>query len=67
MKAKPSEIIDIEVCLHNETEKAVLVSADGLHGNAVWIPKAIVEIEKTGEDIWELSLPRNRATAEGLV
>lgn len=40
-----SNIIDLDLHLHHETEKAVLVSEDGNKDNAVWLPLSQIEIE----------------------
>jgi len=42
-----SDLVDMEVALHAETEKAVRVSASGDEAEAVWIPKPQCEIERT--------------------
>lgn len=44
-----SDLIDVAVQLHHETEKAWLVSDDGDKKNAVWIPKSQAEIEPKGK------------------
>lgn len=33
------ELTDIEVAIHHETERAILVSLDGDEDNAIWLPK----------------------------
>ena len=43
-----SDLIDVAVQLHHETEKAWLVSDDGDKAKAVWIPKSQAEIEPKG-------------------
>lgn len=40
-----SDVIDINVHLHHETDKAVLVSDTGDKDDAVWLPKSQIEIE----------------------
>lgn len=44
-----SDLIEVAVQLHHETEKAWLVSDDGEKKNAVWIPKSQAEIEPKGK------------------
>jgi hypothetical protein len=44
-----SDLIELAVQLHAETEKAWLVSDDGEAKNAVWIPKSQAEIEPKGK------------------
>ena len=41
-----SDLIDVEVVVHAETAKAVLVSDDGDYENSVWLPRSQIEIEK---------------------
>ena len=40
-----SELIDLTMHLHHETEKAILVSDDGDRAKAVWLPKSAVEFD----------------------
>ncbi len=40
-----SNLIDLEVYVHFETEKAYLVSDDGERDNAIWFPKSQCELE----------------------
>lgn len=40
-----SDLIDVTVQMHMETERAVLVSDDGDRNKAVWLPKSQIEIE----------------------
>jgi len=44
-----SDLVDLTVCLHAETDKAVLVSDDGNSLKAQWIPKSQCECVKTGK------------------
>lgn len=61
-----SDLIDVSVKLHHETEKAWLVSDDGDKDNAVWVPKSQAEIEpKNG--VFILTLPEWLATDKGLL
>ena len=46
--AGKSDLIEVAVQLHHETDKAWLVSDDGDNDNAVWIPKSQAEIEPDG-------------------
>lgn len=43
------EITDITVCLHAETDKAILISDAGRTADSVWLPKSQIEIERTGK------------------
>lgn len=65
-----SDLIDVTVCKHAETEKALLVSDDGIQSNAVWIPKSQCEIESKkegGASAWILTLPEWLANDKGLI
>lgn len=41
-----SDLIDLSLALHHQTEKAVLVSIDGDERKAQWIPKSRCEVEQ---------------------
>jgi hypothetical protein len=40
-----SNLHDLECIVHHETEKAWLVSTDGVRDNAVWLPKSACEVQ----------------------
>lgn len=40
-------LTDLTLCLHHETDKAVLVSETGDPKKSVWIPKSQCEVSKT--------------------
>jgi hypothetical protein len=61
-----SDIIDVTVHLHHETEKAVLVSDTGDKDDAVWLPLSQIEIERDGAT-HSVSLPEWLAIDKGLV
>jgi hypothetical protein len=66
-----SPLIDITMLLHHETKLAVLVSDDGERGNAVWLPKSQIEIDKKlrkerGLFIVDVTLPERLAIDKGL-
>lgn len=42
-------LTDLTLCLHAETDKAILVSDTGVAARAVWLPKSQIEIEQTGK------------------
>lgn len=44
-----SNLTDLTLALHAETERAVLVSETGDEKKAVWIPKSQCEVEQTGK------------------
>jgi len=60
MPKKGAEIIDVDVDLIHQTEKAWLVSPDGRH--KVWIPKSLGQY-----DNGVLTLPTSYAIDKGLV
>jgi hypothetical protein len=63
-----SDLIDVAVRLHHETEKAWLVSDDGEVESAVWIPKSQAEIEaKANGRMHMLTLPEWLATDKRLI
>jgi hypothetical protein len=66
-----SDLIDIEVFLHYETEKAVLVSDDGDKDKSVWVPKALIELvpssRYTGPRNKIMTIPERVAIEKGLV
>ena len=62
-----SRLTDITVQLHQETERAILVSDDGETDNAVWLPKSQVEIAHKPGGIVEVTLPEWLAIERRLV
>lgn len=65
-----SNLTDVEVYLHHETERAVLVSLAGNRVNAVWLPKSAVEVapHPSGNSHFRtLTLPIPLATDKKLV
>lgn len=63
-----SDLVDLEVTIHLETGKAILVSLDGNRLNSVWLPKMRVEAHHTGTGrIYEITLPESLAIEKGLV
>ncbi len=62
-----SDLIDIEMKLHHQTQWAILVSDDGDHKNAVWIPKSQCEFVETKPGIVTVTLSERTATENGLV
>jgi hypothetical protein len=62
-----SELVDIELQLHHETDKAILVSDDGDRERAVWLAKALVEIEPKKRGIVVVTMPDWMARDKGFV
>lgn len=44
-EACKSDLVDLTLCLHHRTERAILVSDTGERDDAVWLPLAHVEVE----------------------
>jgi hypothetical protein len=62
------KLVDLEVVLHHQTDRAVLVSIDGDRANAKWLPKSAIEIEQMPRSTtYEITLPIDLATEKGLV
>jgi hypothetical protein len=66
-----SNLYDLEVMVHHQTDKAWLVSNDGERKNAVWIPKSQGEMEQkltSGlHPVWILTAPEPLLIEKGLV
>lgn len=43
-----SDLIDVTLALHHETPKAWLVSQDGNEKRALWLPKSLCDVVKSG-------------------
>jgi hypothetical protein len=62
-----SDLIDMTMHLHAQTEKAVLVSDDGLRKNAVWLAKQHIEVEPHSGALVIVTLPEWLALDKGLI
>jgi hypothetical protein len=65
-----SDLVDLLLCLHVETARAILVSDDGDRTKAVWLPLSQCEVErkpKLGHDIVEVTCPEWLAVDKGLL
>lgn len=62
-----SDLIDLTLRLHAETDKAILVSDDGDRDKAVWIPKSQAEIEPQAKGIVIVTVSEWLATDKRLV
>ncbi len=62
-----SDLEDIEVHMHHQTDGAVLVSLDGERDSAVWVPKSQCEIEHKRGFIWLLTASAQTLVDKGLV
>lgn len=62
-----SDLVDLTMKLHAETDRAIRVSDDGEDRNAVWLPKSQVEFVMTKPGYVEVTLPEWLAIDKGLV
>lgn len=62
-----SDLHDLTMMLHRETDKAVFVSDDGDIRRAVWIAKSQIEIERMPGSIVVVTAPEWLATEKGLL
>lgn len=71
MRAFKSDILDIRVVVHRQTEAAVLVSEDGDVEKAVWLPLSQIEIDdapsKGRTRYADVQIPEWLAAQRGLV
>lgn len=64
-----SNIIDLTLYKHHETDKALLVSdsEDTPDNKKIWLPKSLCEFEFLKDNIIEVQLPENIAKEKGLI
>jgi len=62
-----SDLVDVTVQLHHETERAVLVSDDGDREKAVWIPLSQCEVERRRGGVVIVTMPEWMALEKGLI
>ncbi len=43
-----SDLVDLTLSIHAETDAAILASDDGVEKTATWLPKSQVEVEPIG-------------------
>lgn len=68
MSASKSDLVDLDVQKHHETDKAWLVSGSGDRDDAVWIAKSQAQLEPDyAGKCFVLTLPEWLATEKGLV
>jgi len=65
--ATNNDIHEIEVHLHAETERGLLVSVTGKRDDAEWVPKSQVEIERVRHMTWKLTAPEWLLHEKGLI
>jgi hypothetical protein len=61
------ELVDLDMKLHHQTEKAVLVSDDGERDNAIWIPLSQCEVEHKKDGYVVVTMPEWLAKDKGLI
>lgn len=61
-----SDLVDLTLVIHHETDKAVLVSETGERSSAVWLPKSRIEIERQ-DKVALITVPERLAIDKGLV
>ncbi|WP_108263408.1 hypothetical protein [Mangrovicoccus ximenensis] len=62
-----TDMIEIEVQIHQRAEGAIWVSTTGDLRDAVQLPRSSVRIEKTGGSLAILTIGEDMAIAKGLV
>lgn len=68
-----SDLVDLEVMMHAETSKAVLVSDNGDKEKAVWLPKSQIEVsfhpsmKDRGKGLATVTCPEWLARDKGLI
>lgn len=65
--ARKSDLYDITVVVHHQTDDAVLVSDDGDRRNAVWLPLSAIEIEPRDRGMAEITAPERLLQDKGLI
>lgn len=68
-RAQKSDLIDVTVTIHAETEKAWLMSDDGTKARAKWVPKSQGEYDPTSAapHIGTLTCPEWLAKEKGFI
>jgi hypothetical protein len=63
-----SDLIDVAMCRHAETDKAILASETGEKKDAVWLAKSQIEIENDGyKNFITVTMPQWLAKEKGLI
>lgn len=61
------DTVELELYLHSETERAVLVSEDGDAGNSVWLPKSQIEVDHDEDGFVLVTIPEWLARKKDLI
>lgn len=68
MSEHSSDLVDVAVVRHAETDRAILVSETAHREDAVWLPKSQIEIENDGhKNFVTVTLPEWLAKDKGLI
>lgn len=67
MSSTRSNLIDLSLQLHHETERAILVSDTGDRDDAVWLAKSQIEYAEIKPGFVDVTCPEWLATERGLV
>lgn len=67
MSSTRSNLIELSLQLHHQTERAILVSDDGSPDSAVWLAKSQIEFSEITPGFVEVTCPEWLATERGLV
>jgi len=62
-----SDLVDLEMQIHHETDGAVLASDDGIRDNAVWLPKSAIEMGPGVDRFVTITMHEQFAIDKGLL
>lgn len=67
-EARKSDLVDLDMEIHAETEKAFKLSDDGERSSAKWVAKSQIEVErKAGTRTAKVTMPEWLAVENGWV
>lgn len=67
-EAKKSDLVDVAMVRHAETQKAILASETAHRADAVWLPKSFIEVENDGHrNFVTVTMPEWLAKEKGLI
>ena len=62
-----SDLIDVTMKIHHQTERAVFASDSGDVKHAVWLPLSQIEVLLRGDGTAEITMPEWLARERGLI
>jgi len=62
-----SDLIDLSMQIHAETERAILVSDTGDRDDAVWLPLSQIEVNERRGSVLEVTCPTWLVKDKGLI